>query len=143
MMHKPLALCLLMAILPPALWAEPGTGEDQRIALGLSAAEKTAFLAEMRQMLASVQGIIAAIGVGDREAIAAAARMSGNRMARATPATVRAKLPQAFKEIGGPTHLLFEEIAIRAGTDDMADLTVLTGETLRQCVACHAQFRAD
>lgn len=116
---------------------------DPRQALGLTDAERIEFLAEMRQMLASVQGIVAGIGTEDREAIATAARLSGNRMARATPASVRAKLPQAFKELGGPTHQLFEEIAIRAETDDMADLAILTGRTLEQCLMCHAQFRAD
>lgn len=40
-------------------------------------------------MLASIQGIIAEIGEEDRERIIEAARYSGNRMARATPASVR------------------------------------------------------
>jgi hypothetical protein len=116
---------------------------DGRVRLGLTPAERAELLAEMRQMLASVQGIVAGIGDGNRERIAAAARLSGNRMARATPESVRRKLPAAFKEIGGPTHLLFEEIAIRAETDDMNALTKLTGEVLQQCLACHAAFRAD
>jgi hypothetical protein len=97
----------------------------------------------MRQMLTSIQGIVAGIGAEDREAIAAAARLSGNRMARATPPSVRGKMPPAFKEIGGPTHMLFEEIAVRAETDDMASLAELTGRTLQNCIACHAQFRAE
>jgi len=142
-MHNLLIPCLLMTCLPSVPWAEPVVDADPRTALGLTDGEKTQFLAEMRQMLASIQGIVSGMGVEDRDAIAAAARLSGNRMARATPASVRAKLPQAFKEIGGPTHLLFEEIAIRAETDDMADLAILTGETLAQCLACHARFRSD
>ncbi len=116
---------------------------DPRRSLHLTDTERAELLSEMRQMLASIQGIVTGIGNEDREAIASAARLSGNRMARATPESVRAKLPQAFKEIGGPTHLLFEEITIRAETDDMADLAILTGRTLEQCLACHAQFRAD
>lgn len=133
-------LTLVMFMITPASQAD---AVDTRQSLGLSDAEQIEFLAEMRQMLASIQGIVAGIGTEDRDAIAAAARLSGNRMARATPASVGAKLPQSFKEIGGPTHLLFEEIAIRAETDDMADLTILTGRTLEQCLACHARFRAD
>lgn len=119
---------------------------DTRQSLGPTDAEQIAFLAEMRQMrqmLASIQGIVAGIDTEDREAIAAAARLSGNRMARATPAPVRAKLPQALEEIGGPTHLLFEETAIRAETEDMADLAILTDSTLEQCAACHTRFRGD
>ncbi|MCB1761115.1 MAG: hypothetical protein KDI68_15195 [Gammaproteobacteria bacterium] len=94
-------------------------------------------------MLASIQGIIAGIGEEDRERIIEAARYSGNRMARATPASVRARLPKEFREIGGPTHMLFEEIVIRAETDDMASLAELTGRTMQNCLACHARFRAD
>jgi hypothetical protein len=103
--------------------AEGRLAEDPRTSLGLTPAERVEFLAEMRQMLASMQGIVMGIGAEVREAIAAAARLSGNRMARATPASVRAKLPPEFREIGGPTHMLFEKIVIRAETDDMASLT--------------------
>lgn len=142
-MRKPLILSLLMAILPGSPGAGPTVTTDPRTALGLTDNEKAEFLVEMRQMLASIQGIVTGIGAEDREAIAAAARLSGNRMARATPETVRAKLPQSFKEIGGPTHMLFEEIAIRAETDDMGDLSTLTGEVLQQCLICHARFRTD
>jgi len=135
-----LLLALAMLINVPLSQADAA---DPRQSLGLTDAERIEFLAEMRQMLVSIQGIVAGIGKEDREAIAAAARLSGNRMARATPASVRAKLPQSFKEIGGPAHLLFEEIAIRAETDDMTDLAILTGRTLEQCLVCHARFRAD
>jgi len=124
-------------------WAAPNDTVDNRIHLGLTENERAEFLAEMRQMLASIQGIIAGIGEEDRERIIEAARYSGNRMARATPASVRARLPKEFQEIGGPTHMLFEEIVIRAETDDMASLAELTGRTMQNCLACHAQFRAD
>jgi cytochrome c556 len=122
-----------------AAFAEP---VDSRFNLRLTPKEQAEFLAEMRVMLGSVQGIVQGIADEDREAIARFARLSGNPMARATPATVRARLPDAFKELGGPTHLLFEEIAIRAETDEMVQLTRLLGETLNQCMACHAAFRA-
>ena len=48
-----------------------------RTSLGLTAAERIELLAEMRQMLGSIQGIIAGIGAEDRERIAEAARLSG------------------------------------------------------------------
>lgn len=143
-MSKPLTLSLMVAmIMNGVVVPSLADATDPRVSLGLTDAERIELLAEMRQMLASVQGIVAGIGTEDRAAIAAAAGLSGNRMARATPESVRAKLPQSFKDIGGPTHLLFEEIAIRAETDDMADLATLTSQTLMQCLACHAQFRAD
>lgn len=116
---------------------------DKRISLGLSAAEKAEFLIEMRQMLASIQGILIGMGEDNRDLIADSARLSGNRMARATPDSVKQKLPQSFKEIGGPTHMMFEELAIRAETDDMDMLASFTGELMQQCLSCHAMFKAD
>ncbi len=109
--------------------------------LGLTPEERVEFLAEMRQMLASVEGILQGIGTEDRNRIAAAARLSGNRMARATPDSVREKLPQSFRDIGGPTHLLSEELAVRAETDEMDSLARFTAELMNPCVACHAVFR--
>jgi cytochrome c556 len=116
---------------------------DDRIDLGLTAGERAALLAEMRTMLASIQGILQGIGEGDRERIAEAARQSGNRMARATPEGLRAKLPQAFRELGGPTHMMFEELAVRAETDDMDTLAGSAAVIMNQCLACHATFRAQ
>jgi cytochrome c556 len=114
---------------------------DARINLNLTPEERAVFLADMRSMLASIQGVMQGIGESDRERIAAAARQSGNRMARATPASIRAKTPQAFRDIGGPTHMLFEELAVRAQTDDMDSLTRDTANLMNQCMACHATFR--
>lgn len=103
--------------------------------------ERAEFLAEMRQMLSSIQGIVQGIGESDRNRVAESARLSGNRMARATPASVRAKLPQSFRDIGGPTHMMFEELAIRAETDEMEMLSRQTGTLMNQCMSCHATFR--
>jgi hypothetical protein len=141
-MKRPWFLFLLSVVATPA-WTADGTPArlDTRIDLGLTAEERADFLAEMRVMLASIQGILAGIGADDRERIAEAARQSGNRMARATPETVRAKLPQAFRDLGGPTHMMFEELAIRAETDDMDSLASAAAVIMNQCLACHATFR--
>jgi hypothetical protein len=126
-------------------WAEnQGTQViDQRISLGLTETEKAEFLSEMRQMLASIQAIIAGIGENNPEKIIKAARYSGNRMARATPKSVKLKTPKSFQEIGGPTHMMFEELVIRAETDDMETLTLFTAEIMQKCIACHEMFKAD
>ena len=116
---------------------------DKRISLGLTETEKAEFLSEMRQMLASIQGIISGIGENNPEKIIKAARYSGNRMARATPKSVKLKTPKSFQEIGGPTHMMFEELVIRAETDDMETLTLFTGEIMQQCIACHEMFKVD
>ncbi len=129
-----LVLCLLMI---PTTFAE----EDKRQSLGLNSSEQAAFLTEMRQMLASIQGIISGIGAEDRELIIKSARVSGNKMARATPDSIKQKTPTSFKEIGGPTHMMFEELVIRAEVDDMDMLASFTGELMQQCLACHALFK--
>lgn len=116
---------------------------DKRIDLGLTPAEKVEFLSEMRQMLASIQGILAGLGNENREQIIESARLSGNKMARATPDSVTKKLPQSFRDIGGPTHMMFEELVIRAGTDDMDMLASFTSELMQQCMTCHEMFKVD
>lgn len=122
--------------------AAEGTA-DGRTRLGLDEGERAFLLGEMRGMLGSIQGVIAGIGAGDRAGIADAARASGNRMARETPASIRDKLPPGFRQLGGPTHMMFEELAVRAENDEMEDLALFTGELMQQCLGCHAQFRAD
>jgi|JFJP01.1.fsa_nt_gi hypothetical protein len=134
-----LLLALGLAITTSGASAEQPA--DPRHDLGFTAQERAVFLADMRNMLASIQGVLLGIGENDRAVIAAAARESGNRMARATPASIRAKIPQSFKDIGGPTHLAFEELALRAETDEMDALARQTAAVMQKCAACHAMFR--
>ncbi len=124
-------------------------GFDSRISLGLNAEEKTEFLSEMRQMLTSIQQIMLGIGTGDKAMIIEAARYSGNRMARATPQSVKNKTPVSFEKIGGPIHMMFEELIINtqeadeSDADDMKDLAEFTGVLMGNCLACHAMFKVD
>lgn len=126
-----------------ALMADDQSEIDKRISLNLNPIEKQEFLSEMRQMLASIQGVITGIGVDDREMIIRSARYSGNRMSRNTPQSIKQKLPMGFKQLGNPTHLMFEELVIRAETDDMDMLAEFTGELMQQCLACHNLYRVD
>ncbi len=116
---------------------------DKRISLGFTAEEKVEFLTEMRQMLTSIQGIMTGIGTEDRALIIKSARYSGNRMARATPDSIKKKTPVSFEEIGGPTHMMFEELVVRAADEDMDMLAEFTGDLMKNCLACHAAFKVD
>ncbi len=122
---------------------------DNRYHLGFNDAEKAEFLSEMRQMLTSIQQITLGIGTGNKAMIIKAARYSGNRMARATPQSVKDKTPVSFEQIGGPTHMLFEALAINAAevdendADELKDLAELTGELMRNCLACHVAFTVN
>ena len=93
-------------------------------------------------MLASIQGILQRIR----------RRRPGARRRRGTP--VREpngegharcgsgeNSPQAFRDLGGSTHMLFEELAVRAETDDMDSLARDAAQLMNQCLACHAAFR--
>ena len=137
------ALIASVSCLPLSAISGDNKNPDDRIVLDFTTVEKAEFLGEMRQMLASIQGIISGIGTEDRALIAKSAIYSGNRMARATPASVKNKLPKSFKEIGGPTHMMFEELAVRAETDDMGTLAASSGELMKQCLTCHKMFRID
>ena len=133
-------LCLLVL---PTLSAADSTHPDPRQNLGFTSEEKAVFLHDMRQMLGSVQQIMQGIAEDDRDRIMAAAKRSGNRMARNTPASIRAKVPAEFQAIGGPMHMAFEEIAVRAEVEPLEDIAAVTAEAMNQCMACHARFRVD
>jgi hypothetical protein len=148
-MKKPVSKFLLLTLLIGALSVVSFANEekveslDKRTSLGLTPSEEVEFLSEMRQMLTSIQGIMTGIGLNDRELIIKSARFSGNRMARATPDSVKKKTPSSFKQIGGPTHMMFEELVVRAEDDDMATLAELTGKLMQNCLACHAAFKVN
>lgn len=116
---------------------------DERKSLGLTPAEKAEFLAEMQQMLGSIQGVIQGIADDDPAKIIKAAKISGNQMARATPDSVRAKLDDEFRSIGGPTHMMFEELVIRAETDPADELLRFTANIMNNCMACHAKYKVN
>ena len=136
-------LAILLFMTGTSLFAGGSVSQDTRTSLGLTDTEKAEFLSEMRQMLVSIQGITTGIGDGNRQLIIQSARYSGNRMARATPESVRRKTSQEFKEIGGATHMMFEELVVRAETDDMDTLASFTGELMQGCIACHSIFRVQ
>jgi len=136
-LNRPVLLLTLACLAPLA------HAGDERLDLRFTPDERAVFLKDMRAMLGSVRDVLRGIGSGDRALIAEAARRSGNRMSRATPTAIRAKLPDAFRALGGPTHLAFEELAIRAQTDEMDSLARDTAELMNQCMACHAAFRVQ
>jgi hypothetical protein len=138
-----LSLFFLLISLFSLASANDSSKLDSRNSLDLNPSEKAAFLSEMREMLSSIQKIMMGIGTENREMIIDAARYSGNRMARNTPESIKQKTPQAFKELGGPTHMMFEELVIRADVDDMGTLATFTGELMQKCVACHALFKTN
>jgi len=143
LIRTPAAIAGLALLALPTLATAGTSSPDPRQNLGFTSEEKAIFLEDMRHMLGSVQQIMQGIADDDRAMIVAAAKRSGNRMARNTPASIRAKVPPEFQAIGGPMHMTFEEIAVRAETDPLDEVTALTAEAMNRCLACHARFRVD
>lgn len=134
---------IVVFLLSIGLAVQASESIDGRISLNLTEAEKAEFLTEMQQMLGSIQGVIQGIADDDTDKIIKAARASGNQMARATPDSVRAKLDDQFRSIGGPTHMMFEELVIRAETDPADELLRFTADIMNNCMACHAKYKVN
>ena len=117
---------------------------DGREAIVLNADEKDLVLAEMRTMLDSVQGVVDGIANKDMKRVAQSARQSGSAAAAQVPASLMAKLPLTFKQLGHSAHSGFDEIVVGAESGEPEDMLLgRLGERLKNCVACHATYRLE
>lgn len=119
---------------------------DGRTEVLLAPAERDQILAEMRQLLQAVDGILDGITEPERAArsrkIAAAARAAGTDMAADVNPVLMAKLPLPFKQMGMSVHKDFDGLAERAEkgppSDEMLrDLSSIT----KRCTTCHELYR--
>ncbi|HLD14664.1 MAG TPA: hypothetical protein VJB18_08120 [Burkholderiales bacterium] len=118
------------------------TAEDKRSAIVLEPAERALVLGEMRGFLIAVQAITEAVTRNDARAIAAAARPMGMAAAAGVPATLAAKLPLEFKQLGHSVHEDFDRLALDADAlGDVKHAHAQLSETLKKCVACHALYQ--
>jgi cytochrome c556 len=120
------------------------SSSDTRQRLVLTPAQRDQILAEMRQMLESVSGIVQGLANNDLPGAKRAARMSGMMRAADADPQFKKLLPQPFLELGMHTHMGFDTLADQMKADDSRDKTLrglakLTGN----CVACHAMYRLD
>ncbi len=113
---------------------------DGRTAIQLPMEARDLVLAEMRTMLASVQGVLDGAARSDTAAIRTAAAASGLVMA-ADPVLERV-LPKAFLQMGMRTHVAFDTLAAHAGSGPAFAINGLVGIT-SSCVACHATYRLE
>jgi hypothetical protein len=116
--------------------------DDDRERIVLPVPARNMVLAEMRMMLESVAGVVAALSEGDTAATAQAARASG--MVMAVDPHLRDLLPAAFVDLGMATHRGFDALAdqLEQGADQGTALAKL-GTLMQNCNACHATYRAD
>lgn len=96
----------------------------------------------MRLFLDGVQKMTGALARRDMPTVADAARKLGQKMEHDAPLALRAKLPQAFRQLGFSVHREFDPIALDADSLKVVSysLNQLSG-TLTKCVSCHAGFQ--
>lgn len=117
---------------------EPSSDTRQRITL--PRAQRNKILAEMRQMLGSIRGVLHGLAANDMPTIERAARVSG--MEGAADPEIKKRVPEGFLKFGLQTHEGFDRLADKAkvgGTreDIIKELATLTNN----CVGCHGAYR--
>lgn len=120
----------------------PDNATDSRQIIPLTEAERSAVAAEMRQMLASIQGITDGLSRDDMQTVSEAASKSGMAMMQGLPAQIRMKFPAAFSQMGMASHQAFDRIARETKTNkDPAPVLRQLSMAMQNCVACHAVYR--
>jgi hypothetical protein len=120
------------------------TSIDGRTAILLAPAERDQILAEMRQLLKAVDGVVKGLGEAqpDWKSMETAARVAGMGMAVDVEPTLMAKLPLPFKQLGMSIHKDMDALAdavVRKETTQQL-LQRLSSMTAR-CTACHDMYR--
>ncbi len=130
----------------PASGAGDGmsTDPDLRTSVVLPPMGRHMVLSEMRLMLGSVQGYIAAAARGDTAGMRAAASASGMAAARDMDPAMEQRLPAEFLALGMSTHAAWDSLATDVSRGLPADQTLeRLGKIMSNCVSCHNQFRID
>lgn len=117
---------------------------DGRTEVILAPSERDLVLAEMRELLKAVHGVITVLGSPDQNIKAAegAARAAGMAMAVDVNPAIMLKLPLAFKQMGMSIHKDMDHLAdgIAQGESPAQVLNRLSSMTAR-CTTCHDMYR--
>ena len=115
---------------------------DDRQAVAVSEPTRAFVLAEMRGMLASVQGVTEAIARRDWQAAIDAAGKTGLKAFEGMPKPNLMELPEDFRIMGRETHMAFDEVAKTASaTPEPSAVSAKLADALQFCVACHQTYR--
>jgi hypothetical protein len=123
-------------------WTTPSA--DGRMEILLAPSERDQILAEMRQLLKGVDGVVRGLGEPqpDLKQMEEAARAVGMKMAVDTSPAIMAKLPLPFKQIGMSIHKDMDALAeaiVQKETPQQI-LQRLSSMTAR-CTTCHDLYR--
>lgn len=140
------ALLLWLATIAVFAWffvrGNTAAGTDNRTAVLLAPSERSLILAEMRSLLAGVQGILDGLNRNDMKQVASAARTVGMGSAADVNPALMAKLPLPFKQLGMSVHHDMDDLAQAAESGKpAAELQGMLGNTLSKCVGCHAAWQ--
>ncbi len=140
-----LLLWVISAVAIGLLYFKGGAkpGEDGRITLSINKDEKRFVLAEMRDMLETVQSIVLALDENNMDDVAEAVKGRGVAdMMRNTPKILIAKVPLEFMALGRGMHKGFDDIGKAASEGANREKIIsLLGEQLGKCVACHSTYQ--
>ncbi len=115
---------------------------DGRTSVLLTADERAASLAEMRDILESVQEIMESTIAGDFNAAKERASAQGMSAFNQEDPAVIAKLPIGFKTIGLTLRGGFDDLATTLDTsDDALEVLDEMSSLMLNCVACHQTYR--
>lgn len=118
------------------------TSTDQRLAIQLSTEEKDFVLAEMRNLLSSVNGILKGLHENDMIAVTKAAKSAGMGVTVDASPVLMVKLPLEFKILGMGLHEDFDKLSVdtQAGLNKDQVIHRLS-ELTSKCVSCHRLYR--
>jgi hypothetical protein len=123
-------------------WTVKGT--DGRTEILLATVERDQILAEMRQLLKAVDGVVRELGESnpDLKRMEIAARAVGMHMAVDVEPAIMAKLPLPFKQMGMSIHKDMDALAdaIMQNETPQKLLKRLASMTAR-CTTCHDMYR--
>ena len=119
-------------------------GADGRMEILLAPVERDQILAEMRQLLKAVDGVVRGLGEPqpDLKPMEEAASAAGMKMAADTNPAIMAKLPLPFKQMGMSIHKDMDALAdaiVQKETPQQI-LQRLSSMTAR-CTTCHDLYR--
>lgn len=121
-------------------WTAPRS--DGRTAIVLAPAERDQILAEMRQFLKAVQGVVSELSNQNSAQAAEAARHVGLRMEADVDPALILKLPLAFKQMGMSIHRDMDRLAdgIHAGAS-AGQILGQMADIMSRCTTCHDLYR--
>lgn len=115
---------------------------EERMLVRLSAQDREHMRQGMRNYLASVQGIIAALPQNKPAAVSESAKKGGMEMLSGVSASVVVHLPPGFLMLSMDTHQKFDALSRSAAAgDSKAAMLDQLGGILANCTACHAKYR--